>query len=195
MADRPITGSYIENEDRIFSDKTENIYAYLKSRQSTENLPVRRSDVAIVEKSRALNVPTYILMSPLIYGIGTGLFNKQSIQIPAMIRGALQAGRAEVVGDGRQRWGNVHVADLGRLYELFVGRVLAGENMPAGERGVYFTIAGEHRWVDIAEGIGRVGRALGILESEEVRYVSLEDAAGKWLGGNTVFTETVFASK
>lgn len=195
MADRPITGCYIENEDRIFSDKTENIYAYLKSRQSTENLPVRRSDVAIVEKSRALNVPTYILMSPLIYGIGTGLFNKQSIQIPAMIRGALQAGRAEVVGDGRQRWGNVHVADLGRLYELFVGRVLAGENMPAGERGVYFTIAGEHRWVDIAEGIGRVGRALGILESEEVRYVSLEDAAGKWLGGNPVFTETVFASK
>ncbi|OJJ80285.1 uncharacterized protein ASPGLDRAFT_39281 [Aspergillus glaucus CBS 516.65] len=30
---------------------------------------------------------------------------------------------------------------------------------------------------------------------EEVGSISLEDAAGKWLGGNTVFTETVFASK
>ena len=130
MADRPITGSYIENEDRIFSDKTDNIYTYLKSCQSAENLPVRRSDVAIVEKGRVLNGPTYILMSPLIYGIDTGLFNKQSIQIPAMIRGALQAGRLEVVGDGRQGWGNVRVVDLGKLYELFVGRILAGEDVP-----------------------------------------------------------------
>lgn len=149
----------------------------------------------MIEKGRALNVPTYILMSPLIYGIGTGLFNKQSIQIPAMVRGALQAGGAEVVGDGRQRWGNVHIVDLGRLYELISGRVLEPGGVLPGKRGVYFTIAGEHRWMDIAEGIGRVGRALGVLESEEVRSVLLEDAAGKWLSGNTVFTETVFASK
>jgi len=46
------------------------IYAHLKSSQSAENQPpsrVRRSDIAIVEKGRTLNVPAYIFMSPLIY--------------------------------------------------------------------------------------------------------------------------------
>jgi hypothetical protein len=32
-------------------------------------------------------------MSPTIYGVGSGLYNKLSIQIPTLIRSALKAGR------------------------------------------------------------------------------------------------------
>jgi nucleoside-diphosphate-sugar epimerase len=171
------------------------VYEYLKSRQAIEDLSVRRSDVAIVEKGHSLNVPTFILMSPQIYGIGTGLFNRQSIQVPSMVRGALKAKCAEVVADGSQRWGNVRVTGLANLYELLVGKILDGEPVPSGERGIYFTVSGEHQWKDIASGIASAGHALGILPSADIKSVSLEDAAAKWMGGNLVFTETVFASK
>ncbi|KAJ0417669.1 hypothetical protein BJY00DRAFT_315616 [Aspergillus carlsbadensis] len=50
-------------ENRVFSDKSDNIYEYLKKRQDLEDVPVRRSHVAIVERGRALNVPTFILNS------------------------------------------------------------------------------------------------------------------------------------
>lgn len=171
------------------------MYEYLKSRQAIEDLPVRRSDVAIVEKGHSLNVPTFILMSPLIYGVGTGLFNRQSIQIPAMVRGALKAKSAEVVADGSQHWGNIHVTDLANLYELLIGKILDGEPVPSGERGIYFTVSGEHQWKDIASGIAIVGHALGVLPSADIKSISLEDAAAKWMGGNSAYTETVFASK
>lgn len=192
LADRPITGSLVEH--RIFSDKSDNIYQYLKDRQEIEDLPVRRSDVAIVEIGRRLAVPTFILMSPLIYGVGTGLFNKLSIQIPAMARGAIQAQRAEVVGDGSQRWGNIHIADLGDLYELLLSKIPLGDNISSGENGIYFTVADEHMWMDIAKGIASVGSATGTLKSG-VESVSLQEAADRWMNGNTIFTETVFASK
>ncbi|CAI7659069.1 unnamed protein product [Penicillium crustosum] len=191
LADRPITGSLVEH--RIFSDKSDNIYQYLKDRQEIEDLPVRRSDVAIVEIGRRLAVPTFILMSPLIYGVGTGLFNKLSIQIPAMARGAIQAQRAEVVGDGSQRWGNIHIADLGDLYELLLSKIPLGDNISSGENGIYFTVADEHMWMDIAKGIASVGSATGTLKSG-VESVSLQEAADRWMNGNTIFTETVFAS-
>ncbi|KAF7524510.1 hypothetical protein PCG10_005770 [Penicillium crustosum] len=178
---------------RIFSDKSDNIYQYLKDRQEIEDLPVRRSDVAIVEIGRRLAVPTFILMSPLIYGVGTGLFNKLSIQIPAMARGAIQAQRAEVVGDGSQRWGNIHIADLGDLYELLLSKIPLGDNISSGENGIYFTVADEHMWMDIAKGIASVGSATGTLKSG-VESVSLQEAADRWMNGNTIFTETVFAS-
>ncbi|KAB8070749.1 hypothetical protein BDV29DRAFT_180340 [Aspergillus leporis] len=63
-------------------------------------------------------------MSPLIYGPGTVFFNKRSIQIPTMVRGAVQARRAGVVGDGAARWGNIHVEDLTSLYELLIAKIL-----------------------------------------------------------------------
>jgi len=47
----------------------------------------------------------------------------------------------------------------------------------------------------LRRGLGGLDVRLGFLESEVIS-VSLEDAAEKWLGGNTVFTETgLFRSK
>lgn len=107
LADRPIIRAVVE--DRVFFDKFDNIYECTKKRQELEDLPVRRSDVTIVERGRALNVPTFILMSPLIYGASSGYFNQLSIQIPYRVRAAVKAKSVEMVADGNARWANIHI--------------------------------------------------------------------------------------
>lgn len=57
-------------------------------------------------------------MSPAIYGVGTGLFNKVSVQVPAMVRMALMMGRSMVIGDGDGVWDHVHVEDTAALYRV-----------------------------------------------------------------------------
>ncbi|OTB13432.1 hypothetical protein K445DRAFT_336417 [Daldinia sp. EC12] len=192
VADRPITGSVVE--DRIFSDKSDNIYEYLKKRQELEDFVVRRTDVAIIEKGRALNVPTFILMSPTIYGTGTGYFNKRSIQIPILVRAAVKAKHAEILEDGKSRWSNIHIEDLATLYECLISKILKGDPVASGEKGIYFTVSGEHQWTDIAKSIAKEGHALGIFENSDVHSISLEEGAEKWLGGNKPYTEIVFGS-
>jgi hypothetical protein len=39
-------------------------------------------------------------MSPTIYGLGTGLFNRHSIQLPIIICSAIKAGFVPVLGPG-----------------------------------------------------------------------------------------------
>ncbi|GAW17974.1 hypothetical protein ANO14919_074430 [Xylariales sp. No.14919] len=99
------------------------------------------------------------------------------------------------------RGGNGWIAALGKYSRnrfgksvRVVGKILDGEPIPSGERGIYFTVPGKHRWKDIASGIASVGHALGVLPSADIKFASLEDAAAKWIGGISVFTETVFAS-
>ena len=100
-------------------------------------------------------------MSPLIYGLGTGYFNRLSIQVPSMIRAALKTKQAEVIGDGKGVWDHVHVEDLALLYEISVVKILAGE-LGSGEKGVYFSENGQHTWREVAEGVADALRAQGV---------------------------------
>jgi len=191
LGDRPITGQYTES--RIFSDK-ENIYAYMKHRESVEAYPQRTTDLAVVDTGRDAGVKTYIIMSPTIYGLGSGSFNVQSIQIPIMIRAAIKSRQAIVIGDGGAVWNHVHIDDLTKLYELILAKVAAGEDIPSGEKGIYFSETGENTWLELSEGVAKAGYMLGVLDSTDVRSVSLEEGAENWAGGNAQIAELGFAS-
>jgi hypothetical protein len=109
---------------RVFSHKYEGIYAYLKQHKGSKACPRNQSDVAIVESELETGVQTYIVMPLPIYGIGAGLFNRPSMQIPAVARGAVQVKCAEVLGDGTGTWGNVHINDLTAFYEALIRKAL-----------------------------------------------------------------------
>ncbi|TQN63843.1 hypothetical protein CSHISOI_11578, partial [Colletotrichum shisoi] len=104
-------------------------------------------------------VKTYIMMPPTIYGRGTGLFNQGSMQIPSVIR-------------ARRR---------SRGPRLVFGKILAGEEIPSGRRGIYFSNTGSHSWRDMAGHVGRAGVALGAFKAAEPRSVTLDEVAAKWL--------------
>ncbi|CAG7563067.1 unnamed protein product [Fusarium equiseti] len=191
FGNRPVSGKYLE-EPREYSDK-DDIYAYEKFREEKEQYDQRTSDVAVFETGAGIGVETYIICSPLIYGRGTGLFNKSSIQIPVMIRAALARGQAIYAGDGLGVWDHTHIEDIANLYTLIVNKILDGEKIPSGKKGFYFANHGKQRWLDIANGIARVGYQRGKLTAEP-KSVSLAEASLAWFGGDEDLTEPAICS-
>lgn len=91
------------------------------------------------------DVHTVVLCNSLVYGNHRGPA-AQSVQIPALVTLAREAGVARHVGRGLNRWSNVHIDDLVGLY------LLALERAPAGS--FYFVENGEASFKEITDAIG-----------------------------------------
>ena len=77
---------------------------------------------------------------------------------------------------------------------LVVRKLLAGEeeeedDLPSGEEGIYFSANGHHTWLELASGLADAMFTLGVCETEEVQSISLEEAAEKWAGRDTLLAE------
>lgn len=156
----------------------------------------RTTDIAVVETGLKVSVPTTILMSPTIYGLGSGFFNRLSIQIPTLIRAAIAQGHAAVIGTGAGRWDAVHISDLVLLYEIVLAKILGDDStVPQGEMGILFSEALEFTWRELAEDVAKAGEKLGALKSDKVQEISLEQGARLWSGGDLQLAELGFASK
>ncbi len=77
----------------------------------------RNVDLRVLDADAKGYARTHIVFPSTIYGIAkhalveAGVSNPHSIQIPYIIRGSLDRGRAGVVGKGLPWWPNVHIAD------------------------------------------------------------------------------------
>ncbi|KAK7425977.1 hypothetical protein QQZ08_007559 [Neonectria magnoliae] len=182
-------------ELRTFSDETDDLYEYEKKREEHDAYPQRTTDIAVIDAGVKTAVKTYIVQPPLIYGRGSGFFNKQSQQIPTLIRTAVRNGYAGYVGDGTSKIGNVHVADVASLFERLVANILAGGAPPAGRQGFYFANTGTQTWIETVEHIGAIGFELGVLKYAKARSIPLRQAAEQIFKGDEQLTENVFASR
>lgn len=194
IANQPFTGIHVDETPRVFSDK-DDIYGYEKMREAKEAYVQRTVDIAVVETGLARGVTTYVLMSPLVFGRGTGLFHKASIQLPLLINNAVSRGEATYVGDGSNVWDHTHVEDMGAMFALFLSKIVAGEKLQNGKEGFYFVNGGRHTWKDIAEGIAAAGVQLGKLNTKEPKSITLDEASQVWLGGNKQLAELGFSSR
>lgn len=59
-----------------FSDRSNSIYCYEQRRKARNTYSQRATDLAVIEEGLRLSIKTYIIMPPLIYGRGTGWFNR-----------------------------------------------------------------------------------------------------------------------
>ncbi|KAI0871964.1 NAD dependent epimerase/dehydratase family protein-like protein [Hypoxylon argillaceum] len=179
---RPVSGAWVDvagsSDGRAFDDAVDDVYAYERERDAAEPYVQRTTELGVVDAGIELEVGTLVVMAPTIYGIGTGLFNKRSVQIPAFIATALDHGRAVVISDGSGVWDHVHVADLAALYELLALRALdeRGAGLPRGRKGIIFASHGRHSWGDIARGVARACHEAGALPDATVESLALPEA-------------------
>ncbi|KAH6603780.1 nad dependent epimerase dehydratase family [Trichoderma cornu-damae] len=196
IANRPVSKIYTqEGAPFEFNDKTQDIHSYELKREEHEKYPQRTCDIAVVTAGEKFDVPTYILMSPTIYGTGTGVFKKRSIQVPFLARRALNKGYAEYIGDGTGVWDHAHIDDTAKLYELLLEKLFAHADVPSGRRGIYFAGNGRHSWKQVSDGIARAGYAAGVLKEAEARAIRLGDMVRDTPGGSEQFLELGFASR
>jgi nucleoside-diphosphate-sugar epimerase len=140
----------------------------------------RTTELAAIDTGIAKDVKTYIIMSPVIYGFGTGLKCVSTLGIPRWMKTAVIEGQPIVVRDsGDNTWDYMHIADLPPLYEIILEKAIAGEDIPYGAKGIYFSGTGRYTWGELAARIGKAGYELGALQSAEPKEVTLEYAAEK----------------
>ncbi|KAF3010311.1 hypothetical protein E8E14_006181 [Neopestalotiopsis sp. 37M] len=110
-------------------------------------------DVASQEPS----IQTALVFPPIIYGVGEGVTNQRSIQIPELARVTLERGYGVRAGPGLNRWGNVHIRDLGRLFGALVEAVSKpkSDSKLWNENGLYLTGVGEITFGEISEKVAR----------------------------------------
>jgi nucleoside-diphosphate-sugar epimerase len=143
--------------------------------------PHRNVDLFIINSADANPLlKSVIVIPPLIYGIGTGPFNRTSVQLPILVRAALKRHKAEMIGPGEATWNNVHIADLVDAYIIIFNQLVAAYGPDAkpnaqpspylttGREGYYFAENGKHSWRQLSEKIGEVLYKKGIVKSPEV---------------------------
>lgn len=116
------------------------------------------------------HIKTALVFPPIIYGQGEGPVNRRSIQIPELSRVTLARGHGVRVGQGANRWGNVHVRDVGKLF-LALAEAATSQNsheMLWGEAGVYLAGVGEITFGDISARVAGTARSQGFIQSDQV---------------------------
>ncbi len=192
VADRPITKQYIESGYPL-SDK-DDIFSYLKKRDEDIPYAQRTTDIVLTETGLEYGVKTYILMMPCIYGIGAGP-QGDLCHVPKLIHTSLKLGRVPVVGEGSGIWDHVHIQDVGRFYEFILSRILTGQDVPSGKRGILFLENGEHTWREISQRVAEAGVALQALKTSELQSLDLHEAKDLLGHGWGLIAELGWASK
>lgn len=135
----------------------------------------RDVDLTILEASRELGAKANIaiIIPPIVYGVNPE-HKRPSMGFPPMVRFALKRGYAGRIGEGKNVWSGVHIADLARAYLLLVEK-LDSVTPSVQENPYFFADNGEEFAMgDIVAHIGRVLHKLGKIDSPEVKVVKPE---------------------
>ncbi|GAA6018237.1 hypothetical protein JCM10207_002878 [Rhodosporidiobolus poonsookiae] len=131
--------------DVIFNDKSPEKFDTL----IPDEAPHRKIDLTIKEavENKKINAKVSIILPPNIYGIGTGPFNRISIQTPRLIREAVKAKKLTIYGPHRW-WNNIHIQNLVTAYLTLLSHLESTTTTPP-----LYIIAetGEHQWKEVGE--------------------------------------------
>ncbi|KAJ7118723.1 hypothetical protein C8R44DRAFT_789091 [Mycena epipterygia] len=152
----------------VMSD-TQDVYTVQKTSKSPHALMDQavKTNVSILDLSESLDVRSYILVPPMVYGPGEGFGNKISIQFVAIVRiGVALQYLPQIPGDD-ETWALCHLQDLVSLYMTLLKSITAGNNPPSGKHGYYFAENGVFSWKALYEGIASRLASLGYFKGPQ----------------------------
>jgi nucleoside-diphosphate-sugar epimerase len=163
--------------DKIYSDDNLAAYHALPSTQ-----PHKDVDELVQEVGKRGNIDAIIIAPPTIWGIGEGVFNIHSIQVPYYVQGAVEAGETAVLGQGLNTWSIIHIHDLGAAYIAILEAALAG-NIPSNPSDrYYFCEDGEYEQRQVAAEITRLLYEKGKIKNAEPTKLVWKDIEAKVAG-------------
>jgi nucleoside-diphosphate-sugar epimerase len=115
-----------------------------------KSLPERQGRLAVEQLVLSYGqrgVRSCVIRPTLIYGTGLGL-HKDSVQVPRMLKLAIDKGKALHIGAGENIWSNVHIEDVTDLYMLML------EKAPPGS--LFYAENGECSMRAVARSISRL---------------------------------------
>ncbi|WP_419712145.1 NAD-dependent epimerase/dehydratase family protein [Pseudomonas sp. NFX224] len=110
-------------------------------------------------------VNSAVICNTLIYGHSLGV-NRDSVQLPRLLKQARKSGVVRHVGTGQNIWSNVHIEDVVSLYVLALTKNIPGT--------FYFVESGEASFIDMTTAMGQ---ALSLGKPQDW---PLKDAETEW---------------
>ncbi len=110
-------------------------------------------------------VNSAVICNTLIYGHSLGV-NRDSVQLPRLLKQARKNGVVRHVGTGQNIWSNVHIEDVVALYQLALTKNVPGT--------FYFVESGEASFIDMTTAMAE---ALNLGEQQDW---PLQDAEAEW---------------
>ncbi|WP_434708431.1 NAD-dependent epimerase/dehydratase family protein [Pseudomonas sp. R1-1] len=110
-------------------------------------------------------VNSAVICNTLIYGHSLGV-NRDSVQLPRLLKQARKSGVVRHVGTGQNIWSNVHIEDVVALYLLALSKNVPGT--------FYFVESGEASFVDMTTAMAA---ALNLGQPQDW---PLQDAEAEW---------------
>ncbi|TDL24605.1 NAD(P)-binding protein [Rickenella mellea] len=162
-------GKFTPAAEKVWNDNKEEDIEAIDASQ-----PRRNVDLELFKADEEGTISCYIICPPVIYGVGKGPVNQISMPVPGMIRVALRKRQTVYVGEGTNKWSNVHIDDLMDLY-LIVFKLATSGRDPATSpyAKFYFASAGEHAWGDVAKDIAPLLHKRGLVDNDKAVSVPL----------------------
>lgn len=151
---------------------------------------------SIFEADAANLIDGWIVSPPTIYGPCGGPVQRDSVQIPLIVKLALAKNQAVYLGDGTATWDNVrcsflsiasltlrqqvHVEDLVDLYDLVLAKALAAETRStkiSPYAKFILVSSGKHTWGEMTEIVARAMHKRGVIPSAETHKITWEEAS------------------
>jgi len=110
-------------------------------------------------------VNSAVICNTLIYGHSLGV-NRDSVQLPRLLKQARKSGVVRHVGTGQNIWSNVHIEDVVALYQLALTRNVPGT--------FYFVESGEASFIDMTTAMAAA------LDLGKPQDWPLQDAEAEW---------------
>jgi hypothetical protein len=158
--------------------------------------------VVLAAHQRSASIHTAILCAPTIYGAGRGPVNTRGLQINEMTKAVLTRGKGFRIGDGLNRWNEIHMQDLSKMFLDLVDAALQPDGGKASwnKDGFYFTEAGEYTWGDLAHLIAKTVFEKKLINSSEVDILTPDEADklhpwGRILWGTNSRSRAIRANK
>jgi nucleoside-diphosphate-sugar epimerase len=167
------TGTFGIARDRVFDD-WDGIGEVISLPDEALWHSVEKTVLAAHERSASIH--TAILCAPTIYGTGRGPVNQRGLQVNEMAKAVLTRGNGFFVGDGLNKWNEIHMYDLSNAFLALVDAALDGSKASWNKEGFYFTEAGEYTWGDLARLIAKTVYEKKLIDSDEVDSLTPDEA-------------------
>jgi len=178
VADLP-NGEFQETAKKIWDDSNPEDIKAIRPEQ-----PHRNVDLAIFDAGKEGHFIGYIIAPSTIYGAAfSNPVNRISVQIPSLIRAAVERRQTVYAGKGTNRWNNVHIYDLTELYTLVFEKALservAGKPTSSDpyER-FYFGSVRPHVWGDVAKEVAPILFAKGLVDNDQAKSIDPKELSG-----------------
>ncbi|GAQ10108.1 hypothetical protein ALT_7429 [Aspergillus lentulus] len=155
---------------------------------------VHRNVDKIVLAAGSDTLKTAIVCPSTVFGTGRGPVLRRTEQMYNLTRLILETGKGLQLADGKSFWNCVHIHDLSRLYVRLIDEAIFGGSKAAwNSEGYYLVEGGEYFWGDICRRITKEAYKLGLLASEEMVVLDMENRAAMAPAGRPVVNYTVKA--